>query len=60
MGCSNNSDINFDRRVAAHAVELAVGQHPQQPRLRFGRHIANFIEEKCATIGLLEAAFAAL
>ena len=50
--------LAFDRLVAADAVELAVGQHAQQPRLQVERHVADLVEEQRAAVGLLEAAAA--
>jgi uncharacterized protein YoaH (UPF0181 family) len=44
--------------VAADAVELAVRQHAQQPRLQVERHVADLVEEQRAAVGLLEAAAA--
>ncbi len=55
MGRGNDPHIALERVVAAHAVELAVAEHPQQTRLQVERHVADFIEEERAAIGLLEA-----
>jgi hypothetical protein len=44
--------------VAAHAVELPVRQHAQQAGLQVERHVADFVEEQRAALGLLEAAAA--
>ena len=55
MGSGNDAHIDLDRRVAADPVELAIGQHPQQPGLGFGRHVADLVEEQRAAVGLLEA-----
>ncbi|MPM62402.1 hypothetical protein SDC9_109273 [bioreactor metagenome] len=44
--------------MSAHAVEMAVRQHPQQTRLQVKRHVADFVEEQRAALGLLEAATA--
>ena len=44
--------------MAADAVELAVAQHAQQPRLQVERHVADLVEEQRAAVGLLEAAAA--
>jgi hypothetical protein len=43
---------------AADAVELPVGQHAQQARLQVEGHVADFVEEQRAALGLLEAAAA--
>ena len=50
--------IGLDRLVTADAIKLAVGEHAQQARLQFRRHVADFIEEQRAALGLLEAAAA--
>jgi hypothetical protein len=47
--------VGLDRRMAADAVEMPVGQHAQQAGLQFGRHVADFVEEQRAALGLLEA-----
>jgi sulfide:quinone oxidoreductase len=44
------------RRVTADAVILAVGEHAQEPHLEVGRHVADFVEEQRAALGLLEPA----
>ena len=44
--------------MAADAVEIAVGQHAQQPRLQFLRHVADLVKEQRAALGLLETAAA--
>ena len=56
MRGSNHTDIGFDRRVAAHAVEVTIAQHTQQAGLQIERHVANLIEKQRAAIGLLKAA----
>ncbi len=58
MGGGDDAHVHLDRYVAAHAVELAVGQHPQQPGLGLRRHIADLVEKQRAAVGLLEAPFA--
>ena len=52
----NHAHMGLDGRVAAHPVELAVRQHAQKTRLQIKRHVADFIEEQRAALGLLEAA----
>src|SRR5690554_3258570 len=54
----NNAHIHSDRYVSTNAVELTIGQYPQQPRLGLGGHIANFIQEQRAAVGLLKASLA--
>ena len=58
MGGRDHAHVGLDRLVAADAVELAVGQHAQQARLQFRRHVADLVQEQGAGIGLLEAAAA--
>ena len=58
MGGGDDAHIDLDGRLAADAVELALGQHAQQPRLQCRRHVADFVEEQRAAVGLLEAAAA--
>ena len=41
--------------MSAHAIEFAVGQDPQQARLRFGGHVADLVQEQRAAVGLFEA-----
>ena len=52
----DHAHIDPQRRLAADPVELAFGQHAQQPRLQRQRHVADLIEEQRAAVGLLETA----
>ena len=52
----DDADVRLDRRMSADAVVVAIGEHAQQARLQFGRHIADLVEEERAAFGLLEAA----
>ena len=54
----DDANIDLDRHVPANPVELAIGQHPQQAGLGVGRHVADFIEEQSAAIGLFKTAAA--
>ncbi|MNI76540.1 hypothetical protein D3C73_1327800 [compost metagenome] len=56
MGRSDDSHIDLYGYMAAHTIELAIGQHPQQASLRIGRHVTDFVEEQGAAVRLLEAA----
>ena len=58
VGGCNHPHIGFDGAVAAHAVEVAIAQDPQQAGLQIELHVTNFIQEQCATIGLFKAATA--
>ena len=51
----NHADVGLDRRLAANPVVMSVGKDPQQPGLQFGRHVADFVEEQRAALGLFEA-----
>ena len=53
-GC-DHTHVDADRLLAADAVELTLGQHAQQPCLQRRRHVADFIEEQRAAVGLFEA-----
>ena len=54
----DHAHVRLERRMAADAVVLAVGQHAQQPHLQVGRHVADLVQEQRAAFGLLEAAAA--
>ena len=56
VGGGDHPHVDLDRRMPADAVELAVRQHAQQAGLQFGRHVADFVQEQRAAVGLLEAA----
>src|SRR3569833_3280423 len=58
MRGGDDAYVDLDRRLAADAIELAVGEHAQQPRLALGRHVADLIEKQGAAVGLLGAAAA--
>ena len=54
----DDAHVRRERRVAADAVVLAVGEHAQQAHLQVRRHVADLVEEQRAALGLLEAAAA--
>ncbi len=58
MRRGDDAHVDPHRRVAADAVEFAIGQHAQQAGLRIGRHVADLVEKQGAAVGLLEAAAA--
>ena len=59
VGRGDDAHVALDRRAAADGGVFALLQHAQQPRLRLHRHVADFVEEQRAALGLLEAAGAA-
>ena len=54
----DQADVDLDRLVAADAEDLLVLQHAQQLGLQRQRHVADFVEEQRAAVGVLEAALA--
>ena len=54
VGGCDHTHVGLDGVVPTHTVEVAVAQHPQQTGLQVERHIADFVEEQCAALGLLE------
>ena len=55
MRRGDDAYVRFQRRVAADAVILAVGQHPQQANLQVRRHVADLVQKQRAALGLLES-----
>ena len=58
IGGADQTDIHPDRVVAAEPHDLAILQNTQQLRLHRPWHIADFVHEERAAVGVLEAAFA--
>ena len=56
VGRGDHTHVGFLRRMAADAVVLAVGEHPQQAHLKVRGHVADFVQEKRAALGLFKAA----
>src|SRR5712671_2372951 len=52
----DDAGVDDDRSLAADAFELALLEEPQQLRLHGRRHVADFVEEQRAAVGLLELA----
>src|SRR5512134_97095 len=55
VGGGDDAHVGLHGLMAAHAVEVPVRQHPQQPRLQLGRHVADLVEKERAPLRLLEA-----
>ena len=56
MRGGNHTRIGFDGVVPPHTVKVSVTQYAQQTRLQVERHVANFIQEQRAALGLFKAA----
>ncbi len=56
VGGSDHAHIHMDQFAATDAEEFALGQHAQQAGLQRQRHVADFVEEQRAAVGLLEPA----
>ena len=52
----DDANIDLHRRMAPYPIEFAVCQHLQQSGLGICGHVADFVEEQGASIGLLKAA----
>ena len=56
VGRSDDAHIGANRAASTNRGKFAFLQHPQKPGLRFQRHVADFVQEQGAAIGLLETA----
>ena len=56
VGGGEHPHVHLDRLRAADAGDDAFLEHPQQLGLRGKRHVADFVEEERAAVGLLELA----
>ena len=56
MRSGNHPHAALHGLIASHAIEVTFGQHPQQPRLHFGRHVADLVQKERSPFGLLETA----
>lgn len=56
MGGGDHAYIDADQFASTHTEEFALREHTQQSRLQRQRHVADFIEEQSAAVGLFEAA----
>ena len=56
VGRRDHADVDLDRPRRAEALDLAFLQHAQHLGLRLGAHVADFVEEDRAAVGLLELA----
>ena len=55
VGRREQASIRTQGYAAANPFELALLQKPQQLRLEFRSHLADFVEEECAVLRKLEA-----
>src|ERR1700730_4034836 len=56
MCCHHDADIDGNRLIAANALYLTLFQNSKQLCLHAEWHVADFVEEDGAVIGLLELA----
>ena len=56
IGGGDEPHVDLDRARAAEPLELVLLQHAQDLGLRARAHVADFVEEQRAAVGLLEAA----
>src|SRR6266699_2008503 len=54
VGGGEDADVDLERAVAAHPLELALLEHAQDLRLRLERHVADLVEEERAAVSDLE------
>ena len=54
VGRGNDAHIGLDRRPASDCCVFALLEHPQQPRLRVHRHVADLVQKQRPAFGLLE------
>ena len=52
----DDADVHLDRARGAETLDFPLLQHPQHLGLRLGAHVADFVEEDRAAVGLLELA----
>src|SRR5690606_10101814 len=55
VGGRDDADIRLDGRAPSDSRVFTLLKHAQQTRLRLHRHVANFVEEERAALGLFEA-----
>src|SRR4051812_5217582 len=58
VGRRDDADVDVERPVAAHPLEVAVLQHPEQLRLQLERQLADLVEEERGAVRHFEAALA--
>ena len=54
VGRGNDPHPHLARHHVAHGLALPGLQHAQKAALHLGRHVAHFVEEHGAAVGLLE------
>ncbi len=60
VGGGDDADVHREQLGAAHRLHATLLQHPQQAGLGRQGHVADFVEEQCAAVGLADQADAAL
>ena len=56
IGRGDDADIQADGFAAADAADLAFLQEAQQVALQVDRHVADFVQEQRAAVGILDLA----
>ena len=56
VGGRDQTDVDLDRLVGAHADDLAAFEHAEQLDLDRDRHVADLVEEQRAAVGVLKPA----
>ena len=56
VGGGNDADVHRDALGPAHALDFPMLDDPQQPHLRFERHVPDLVEQNRPLVGTLEAA----
>ena len=56
IGGGDDADVQRDGFAAADAADLAFLQEAQQMALQVDRHVADFVQEQGAAVGILDLA----
>ncbi len=56
IACSDETDINLNKFVAAHWLDLMFLEGPEELYLQIEAHLAHFVQKEAPSVGQLEAA----
>ncbi|MNP42036.1 hypothetical protein D3C76_1357710 [compost metagenome] len=45
VGGGDDAHVHFDRHMTTNSIKFTIGQYAQQPGLRVGGHVADFVEK---------------